>query len=240
MQNMFATMNVNNQPQTTKQGNSLDLLNSSASNVNISDYNTMQQLFATNAQNPLMFPNPSLTTNQNSGTTTVLSPLNDFNTMQNMFATNSANLVMPSPQQLQSVTNPSVPNAASYQTGNANNFYSVGNLFATNQQGMTLAQMQSVQASQAQVNLGTTTPNVNFNTMQSTANPNLNANFNTMQNLFATSNQVPQNLSNISFTQPITNIENINLNDFNTMQNLFKTNGAGLPSASLDLTKPTK
>lgn len=238
MQNMFATMNVNNQPQT-KQGNSLDLLNSSTPNVNITDYNTMQQLFATNAQNPLMFPNPSLATNQNSGTTTVLSPLNDFNTMQNMFATNSANLVMPSPQQLQSL-NPSIPNAASYQTGNANNLYSVGNLFATNQPGMTLAQMQSVQASQAQVNLSTINPNVNFNTMQNTTNPNLNPNFNTMQNLFATSNQGPQNSSNISLAQPITNIENINLNDFNTMQNLFKTSGAGLPSVPLDLTISAK
>lgn len=60
MQNMFATINIQGQPQqvpqqvqqnkTQVQQSSLDLLNSSSVNNNMTDFNTMQNLFATGVQ----------------------------------------------------------------------------------------------------------------------------------------------------------------------------------------------
>lgn len=162
----------------------------------------MQKLFATNLQTSPTSANLSVNFQG-------ISQIPDLNTIQNLFSTNSGNLGATS-QPIQPIINPSIPNAANYQTGNANNFYSVGNLYATNQ-GISLAQMQSSQVAQ---------PNVNQNSSPS---------FNTIQNFFATTNNsVPQNLSNFNLNQPNSNIENINLNDFNTMQNLFKTNGVNL------------
>jgi hypothetical protein len=52
---MFATVNISQTPQTTQPQSGLDLLNSATNaQPNYSDYNTMQNLFAT--QNPTFQP----------------------------------------------------------------------------------------------------------------------------------------------------------------------------------------
>lgn len=159
--------------------------------VNVNDYTTMQQLFAT--QNPTMLPPPSynsgigLAPNPNVGTT-------DFNTMQNLFATGVPN------QTLTGVTLKQQPVGIS-QLGSVNSppptattdFYTIGNMFATGNQNQGINLTGSLNPPKVD----------NLNTMQNlfaTGNQNLNGfnqplpniqnvnlqDFNTMQNLFKT------------------------------------------------------
>ena len=204
MQNMFATMNVSNQPSQIKQDSSLDLLNSSSPNlvgqpVNASDYKTMQRLFATSSQNPTLFPSPGM--GQTSNPIPSVGTTGDFNTMQNLFATGVPNQALPgfTLQQQPVGISPQLGSVSSPSTGSSD-FYTIGNLFATG------------------------TPNQGIN-LTTSVNPPKTDNFNTMQNLYATGSQPPQNLN--GFNQPIPNIQDVNLQDFNTMQNLFKT-GSGI------------
>lgn len=185
MQNMFATMNVSNQPSQIKQESSLDLLNSSSANlgqpVTASDYSTLQKLYATGAQNP-MFPTPTLNPNL---------PPPDFNTMQNLFATGVPN------QGLTGITLQQQPVGIS-QVGSLNppatgasDFYTIGNLFATGTQNQGVNLTGSINPPKADnyntiQNLYATSsqPTQNFNGLNQPV-PDIQ-NFNTMQNLFAT------------------------------------------------------
>lgn len=91
MQNFFATMNLNQGPEQSAKQSSLDLFEDNSGNKNqqpdpmkatggqMQDFNTMQQLFATNMQNVM--------TGQQSQQRNNPPPTNDFNTMQQLFAT---------------------------------------------------------------------------------------------------------------------------------------------------------
>lgn len=213
MQNMFATMQVTPQTQP-KQESSLDLLNSSSSAqqqpVAANNFNTMQMMFSTNAQG---IPQ---TTPSNVDLTIPTGP-NQFNTMQNLFATgmpqsNLNGLIQP--------VNPSIP--VSTGASSTSDFYSINGLFATGVPGQ--VGQQGITLNQPPMNLGT------INT------GNTGNNFNTMQNLFATSSQVP---SNVSLSQPSSQITDIK--DFSTLQNLFKTgSGVVLPPPVQTNTQLTK
>lgn len=197
MQNMFATMQVTQaQP---KQESSLDLLNISSTQqpVSTNNFNTMQMMFSTNAQGLPQTTTPT----PNVDLTNPTGP-NQFNTLQNLFATgmpqsNLNGAIQP--------VNPSIP--VSTGGSSTSDFYSINGLFATGVPGQV---GQQGTLSQPPMNLGT------INT------GNAGNNFNTMQNMFATSNQVP---SNVSLSQPNSQIPDIK--DFSTLQNLFKT-GAGV------------
>lgn len=137
-----------------------------------------------------------------------------------LFATNGQKPSIPQPQTQQPLT---LPTLAQGSQGNAtSDFYTIGNLFAT-----------GAPPGQA-LNFGT---GLNVGSLPQGTSP-ANNNFNTMQNLFATSNQVPQS---VTLGQPASSIENVNLQDFNTMQDLFKTgSGVALSPPSQPINPPSQ
>lgn len=200
----------------------LDLLNSaSTSQVDANNFNTMQNLFATQNQG-ISFSNPSSINMEapNLGTNNLPNISNsDFNTMQNLFATGQGapiNLATSNPS-LQTGNVPSFPNPSEFNT--------MQNLFATGNQGLSVVQ----------------NPIPNTGVQVNSQNYQTASGFNTMQNLFATNSQgIP--IQNIATSQPITaqglvtgNVPSFpSPSEFNTMQNLFATgNQGGITMAQL-------
>lgn len=191
MQNLFATgvnptmpgmtgITLNNNQGTVPTNNNLP------QNININDFNTMQNLFATGA---ISFQPPSQqgatgignisSVSSSSSATTGTTGATDFNTMQNLFSTGNQGAAMGVNQggftMAQMQSNPALnmnlgtttqAQTSTTTTGGATDFNTMQNLFATGAQQPALTQQQLQQLSQQQ--------NININ------------DFNTMQNLFKT------------------------------------------------------
>lgn len=238
---MFATVNISQNPQMSQPQSGLDLLNNVATvQQNSNDFNTMQNMFAT--QNVGYQPQTMTQPTQPIGLATNAKTSGaEFNTMQNLFATGA--YTMPTatlPGQIPLVPMNALGNNVSFPT--PNEFNTMQNLFATGAQG--IQQTPSNNPSNLATNMQ------NFNTMQNlfaTGNPTISAStipntnttgiqnqtgFNTMQNLFATGNQGGITMAQLQ-TNPNTGEGASKGNDFNTMQNLFATSNQPIPHAGV-------